>query len=139
MYYNFDTDDLTRGKAALLLYAMYRSRDKQSSLNGVDTWKRFTAYVRGACLKSSTTAEFVQAFCKKAQVSAIVPKYLDDGEPVLLPSGEMIAAEGVHDYRSSIIADDTLLPVLNQESMYLTLLVRERIQRERLEGDNNED
>ena len=138
MYYKFDTEDLTRAKAALLLYAMYRSRDKQSSLNGVDTWKRFTAYIRGACLKSSTTAEFVQAFCKKAQVSAIVPKYLDDDQPVMLPGGEMIAAEGVHDYRSSIIADDSLLPVLNRESMYLTLLVRERIQREKLEGENDE-
>lgn len=138
MYYNFDTEDLTRAKAALLLYAMYRSRDKQSSLNGVDTWKRFTAYIRGACLKSSTTAEFVQAFCKKAQVGAIVPKYLDDDQPVMLPGGEMIATEGVHDYRSSIIADDSLLPVLNRESMYLTLLVRERIQRERLEGENDE-
>lgn len=139
MYFNFDTDDLTRAKAALLLYAMYRSRDKQSSLNGVETWKRFTAYIRGACLKSSTTAEFVQAFCKKAQVSAIVPKFLDDGQPVLLPSGEMVSAEGVHDYRSAIIADNSLMPVLNRESMYLTLLVRERIQREKLEGEENED
>ena len=109
MYYNFDTEDLTRAKAALLLYAMYRSRDKQSSLNGVDTWKRFTAYIRGACLKSSTTAEFVQAFCKKAQVGAIVPRYLDDGQPVMLQNGEMIEADGVHDFRSAIIADDNLL------------------------------
>ena len=139
MYYNFDTQDLTRAKAALLLYAMYRSRDKQSSLNGVDTWKRFTAYIRGACLKSSTTAEFVQAFCKKAQVGAIVPRYLDDGHPVMMPNGEMIAAEGVHDFRSAILEDDQLLPVLNRESMYLTLLVRERIQREKLEGENDED
>lgn len=139
MYYNFDTDDLTRAKAALLLYAMYRSRDKQSSLNGVDTWKRFTAYIHGACLKSSTTAEFVQAFCKKAQVSAIVPKYLDTGDPVSLATGEMIIAEGVHDYRSSIISDNSLLPVFNRENVYLALLVRERIQREKLESGNDED
>ncbi len=139
MYYNFDTDDLTRAKAALLLYAMYRSRDKQSSLNGVDTWTRFTAYIQGACLKSSTTAEFVQAFCKKARVSAIKPRYLDTGDPVRMPDGEMIEAEGVHDYRAGIVEDNSLLPVLNRENVYLTLLVRERIQRERLEGESDED
>lgn len=139
MYYNFDTDDLTRAKAALLLYAMYRSRDKQSSLNGVDTWTRFTAYIQGACLKSSTTAEFVQAFCKKARVSAIKPRYLDTGDPVRMPGGEMIEAEGVHDYRTGIVEDNSLLPVLNRENVYLTLLVRERIQRERLEGESDED
>lgn len=139
MYYNFDTDDLTRAKAALLLYAMYRSRDKQSSLNGVDTWTRFTAYIQGACLKSSTTAEFVQAFCKKARVSSIKPRYLDTGDPVLMPDGEMIEAEGVHDYRTGIVEDNSLLPVLNRENVYLTLLVRERIQRERLEGESDED
>lgn len=139
MYYNFDTDDLTRAKAALLLYAMYRSRDKQSSLNGVDTWTRFTAYIQGACLKSSTTAEFVQAFCKKARVSAIKPRYLDSGDPVRMPDGEMIEAEGVHDYRTGIVEDNSLLPVLNRENVYLTLLVRERIQRERLEGESDED
>lgn len=139
MYYGFDTDDLTRAKAALLLYAMYRSRDKQSSLNGVDTWSRFQAYIHGACLKSSTTAEFVQAFCKKAMVSSIKPRYLDTDEMVTMPDGEMIYADGVYDYRASIIEDDSLLPVLNRENVFLTLLVRERIQREKMKGVCNED
>ena len=139
MYYNFDTDDLTRAKAALLLYALYRSRDKQSSLNGVETWTRFTTYIQAACLKSSTTAEFVQAFARKARVGSIKPRYLDTGDPVPLPDGELIQAEGVHDYRTGIIEDDTLLPILSRENVYLTLLVRERIQRERLEGEGDED
>lgn len=139
MYYHFDTDDVKHAKAALLLYAMYRSRDRQSSLSGVDTWKRFTAFIRGASLKSSTMAEFVQAFCKKAQVSAILPKYLDTGEPVPVSNGELLLADGVHDYRMDIFADDSLLPLFNRESVYLTLLVRERIQREKLDGETNED
>lgn len=139
MYYQFDTQNLTRARAALLLYAMYRSREKSSSLNGVDTWQRFTAYIRGACLKSRTTAEFVQEFCRKAGVLAIKPRYLDTGDPVQMANGEMVCAEGVHDYRSEIIEDDGLMPVLKREGMYLTLLVRERIQREKLEGEKNED
>lgn len=139
MYYGFDTEDLTHAKAALLLYAMYRSREKNSSLNGVDTWTRFAAYVRGAGLKSTTTAEFVQEFCRKAAVGAIVPRWLDVGEPMQLSDGTMIQADGIYDYHASIVGDDTMLPLYRRESVYLTLLVRERIQRERMEGVQNED
>lgn len=139
MYYNFNTQSVRHAKAALLLYAMYKSRDANSSLNGIDTWTRFTAYIRGACLKSDTTAQFVQNFCRKAQVGSIKPKYLDSGEPVALATGEFVSASGVHDYRTDIIEDDGLLDVLSKEGVYLTLLVRERIQREKLEGETNED
>lgn len=134
MYYGFDTEDLGHAKAALLLYAMYRSREKNSSLNGLDTWTRFTSYIRGAALKSMTTAEFVQEFCRKAAVGAIVPRYLDTGEPVRMSDGTMVMADGVYDYRASIIGDDALLSLYRRESVYLTLLVRERIQREK-KGD----
>lgn len=139
MYYNFNTQSVRHAKAALLLYAMYKSREANSSLNGIDTWTRFTAYIRGACLKSDTTAQFVQNFCRKSQVGSIKPKYLDSGEPVALATGELISALGVHDYRTDIIEDDGLLDVLSKEGVYLTLLVRERIQREKLEGEINED
>ena len=139
MYYNFNTQSVRHARAALLLYAMYKSRDANSSLNGIDTWTRFTAYIRGACLKSDTTAQFVQNFCRKAQVGSIKPKYLDSGEPVALATGEFVSASGVHDYRTDIIEDDGLLDVLSKECVYLTLLVRERIQREKLEGETNEN
>lgn len=139
MYYNFNTQSVRHARAALLLYAMYKSRDANSSLNGIDTWTRFTAYIRGACLKSDTTAQFVQNFCRKSQVGSIKPKYFDSGDPVEVGTGELISALGVHDYRTDIIEDDSLLDVLSKEGVYLTLLVRERIQREKLEGETNED
>ena len=82
MLYQFDTDSLAHAKAALLLYGMYRSRKKESPLNGLETWDRFQTFVRGACLKASTTAEFVQAFCKKAKIDSVKPRYLSTGEPV---------------------------------------------------------
>lgn len=55
MLYKFNTDSVKHASAALLLYAMYRSRNKNSPLNGLETWDRFNSYIRGACLKSSTT------------------------------------------------------------------------------------
>lgn len=142
MLYQFDTDSLAHAKAALLLYGMYRSRKKESPLNGLETWDRFQTFVRGACLKASTTAEFVQAFCKKAKIDSVKPRYLSTGEPVVMPdTGELIVSGGLADYRLGIIADDSLLRLYNTESMYLIMLVRERIQREKFapEVEDNED
>lgn len=145
MYFKFATDDLKHARAALLLYGLYRSRDKNSPLNGMETWDRFGSFVRGACLKGSTTAEFVQAFCKKAKIGSIKPKYFNTGDPVVMPdTGEIIVSDKVSDYRLDILSDNTLLDILNNETMYLIMLVRERIQREKMtyaedEYDETED
>lgn len=144
MLYQFDTDSLSHAKAALLLYGMYRSRKKESPLNGLETWDRFQTFVRGACLKASTTAEFVQAFCKKAKIDSVKPRYLSTGEPVVMPDTlELISSAGMADYRLGILADNDLLRLYNTESMYLIMLVRERIQREKftpeVEDDEEED
>lgn len=140
MYLNFDTDDLKRAKAALLLYAMYRSRGADSPLNGLETWDRFASFMRGACLKSYTTAGFVEAFCRKAKIESVKPRYLSTGEPVKMPdSGLLVRADGVRDYRLGIMEDDSLLQIFAEESMYLIMLVRERIQREKLEGLADEE
>ena len=142
MLYKFDTDSLSHAKAALLLYAMYRSRKPVSPLNGLETWDRFQSFIRGACLKSSTTAEFAQEFCRKAKIDSIKPRYLDTGDPVIISEeGEMVLSEGVKDYRLEIMADNSLMPLYNSESLYLIMLVRERIQREKLtqEAEENEN
>lgn len=140
MLYKFDTDRVEHAKAALLLYAMYRSRNQNSPLNGLETWDRFQTFVRGACLKANTTAEFVQAFCKKAKIDSVKPRYLDTGEPVVMPeTGELIMSAGIADYRLGIVADNDLLRLYNTESMYLIMLVRERIQREKFMPEVEED
>lgn len=140
MLYQFDTDSLSHAKAALLLYGMYRSRKKDSPLNGLETWDRFQTFVRAACLKSSTTAEFVQAFCKKAKIDSVKPRYLSTGEPVVMPdTGELIMSAEIADYRLKIIADDSLLSLYNTESLYLIMLVRERIQREKFIPEVGDD
>lgn len=60
MLYKFNTDSVKHASAALLLYAMYRSRNKNSPLNGLETWDRFNSYIRGACLKAAPR----QSLCK---------------------------------------------------------------------------
>ena len=60
------------------------------------------------------------------------PRYLDTGDPVLMPeTGELVKSDRVTDYRLKIMADNSLLGLYNTESLYLIMLVRERIQREK--------
>lgn len=145
MLYQFDTDDLRHAKAALLLYALYRSRDEKSSLNGLETWERFGSYIKGACLKSANTAEFVQNFCEKAKIESVKPKYLHTGGPVVMPeTGELISSDSVKDYQVRLFEDDSLMSVIERETLYLIMLVRERIQRDKMQltevhEDENED
>ena len=58
------------------------------------------------------------------------------------PDGSLIVSENVKDYKISVFEDDDLLPILERESVLLTMLVRERIQREKniiSEEDEDED
>ena len=139
MYYNFDTDKIDRAKAALLLYGLYRSRGQNSSLNGLETWERFNSYVRAACIKSETLGEFVQQFCRKANIASIKPHYFQTGDLVAMPDGELILSDAVKDYRLGIFNDDSLLDVINKETLYLIMLIRERIQREKLQNEEVEN
>ena len=140
MQFGFDTENEMRGKSALLLYAMYRSRDTSSALNGIDTWSRFAAFTKGAALKSTTTAEFCDQFCKAAKVQSIKPKYLKSSDGmVFMPDGSIVQSENVNDYKIGIIEDNGLLPYFEKESQLLVMLVRERIQREKLNMETEDE
>lgn len=140
MQFGFITEDLKRAKAALLLYAVYRSRPKTSSLNGLETWNRFTSYIRGACLKSENTAQFINVFCKMAGVGSIKPLYLEtDGGMMELSDGSLILSDRVKEYKIDIIEDDSLMSIFENEGQLLVMLIRERIQREKMEGVEDEE
>ena len=145
MQLGFDTESLEHAKAALLLYAMYRSRDTTSPLNGTETWNRFASFIRGAILKSTTTAEFCSNFCKMAKIGSIRPSYLStDRGMVMMPDGSIVQSDAIKDYKLDLMEDDTLAHIFEREGQYLTMLVRERIQRDKMgltkeEDDNDED
>lgn len=139
MLFKFNTDDMTAAKAALLLYAMYKSREATSSLTGKDTWKRTAAYIKGSYLKSDSLAEFIETFCRKAKIDSIKPKYLTTDEPVMINEGEYLKAEGVLDYKTALFEDDAVLERFNKETQYIIILVRDRLQREKLLNNGRED
>lgn len=140
MQFGFTTENVKRAKAALLLYAVYRSRSKTSSLNGLETWNRFTSYIRGACLKSENTAQFINVFCKMSGVGSIKPLYLEtDGGMMELSDGSVIMSDRLKEYKINIIEDDSLMQIFENEGQLLVMLIRERIQREKMEVVEDEE
>lgn len=145
MQFGFCTDNVKTARAALILYALFRSRSKDSPLTGLETWNRFNAYITGMAKKSITTAEFVNRFCRIAKIGSIKPKYLKTkGDFVTLSGGSLIQSDDMYDYKSDVFADNSLLDIFRREGQYLTMLVRERLQREKVEytieeENDNED
>ena len=140
MLYNFDTSRDDRARAALLIYALFKSRDAASPLNGLETWSRAESYCKAACLKSSTTAEFTTRFKELAKIPSIKPYYLTDSEGLVqMPDGTIIQADGVRDYKLDLFEDDTIRATIEREYPIIVMLVRERIQREKLTGEVNEN
>lgn len=144
MLYNFDTTDELKAKAALILYALYRSRDVNSPLNGLETWTRAESFCKGACLKSKNTAEFVTRFKTMAKIGSIKPRYLSDPEGLtMLPDGTVVQSDAVKNYRLSLFEDDRIREIIEREYPIIVMLVRERIQREKMayteEADYEED
>lgn len=152
MLFNFNTDNVKLARAALILYAMYKSRDTNSPMNGVDTWNRVESYCVGACKKSRTTSEFVTKFKELGKVGAIKPRYLGEHSSGSYSiSAESVAefpdAVDCHidlavDYHIDLFEDNDVRKTIENDYPLVVLLVRERIQREKYaieENENEED
>lgn len=144
MLYNFDTDNVNHARAAVLIYAMYRSRGTNSPMNGLETWDRVESACVGACKKSRTTSEFVTKFKEIAKVGAIKPRYLSCGSRngmQRMPDGSVIESPNIKEFHAEILEDDTVRRTIEKDYPLITLLVRERIQREKyiMEEEENEE
>ena len=140
MLYNFDTSEKKRARAALLIYALYKSRDLSSPLNGLETWSRAESFCKAACLKSSTTAEFVTKFKEMSKIPSIKPFYLTDPDGfVQMPDGSVVQSDAARDYKLDIFEDDDVRNTIETEYPIIVMLVRERIQREKMNVEVNDN
>lgn len=143
MLFNFSTDNMRFARAALVLYVLYKSRDVNSPMNGLETWNRVEAYCVGACKKSRTTSEFVTKFKELGKVGAVKPRYLSEQGPELavMPDGSVVESTNIRNYHTELFEDDEVRKTIENDYPLITMLVRERIQREKymIEEDENEE
>jgi hypothetical protein len=80
MLYHFDTTDEPAAVAALLVYAVYRSRDKARYKISMDMWEQITRFVKAAAKRSKSLSEFLDRLMPKLCCGALNPRWLEIGE-----------------------------------------------------------
>ena len=142
MIYNFDTDDKSVGTAALIVYAIYRSRNKQRFKVTPEMWGQIERFIKSAAKRSKSIPEFIDSFSKKMSCDSINPKWVEvavkgrlfqsGNEFISIPQPErrQFLTEVLND-----VEHKQVMKKLNRETQYIIMLVRDRLETEKpLEG-----
>jgi len=141
MYHGFDTDDPDAAVGALLIYAVWRSRDIKRYKVTPDVWGQVERFAKSAAKRATTLPEFVERLKPRLMCSTLSPRYLESDMGSYRPmvetaTGEIIEAAGLEgrQFLTRVFADTPPRPVLRmiyRETSLLILLVRERLEREK--------
>lgn len=141
MLYGFDSDDQDQATAALLVYAVWRSRDANRLKITPEIWGQVERFVKGAAKRSKTPGEFLERLKPRLMCETLRPKAMDVGvlgaDPALfVRGGEVVveAGDGGRQFLTRVLADchpARMLRLLYTETSWIILLVRDRLERER--------
>lgn len=139
--YGFDTDDLDAATGALLVYAVWRSRDARRFKVTPDLWSQVERFVKAAAKRAETLPRFLEALKPRLSCGTIHPRWMEvgiKGELLLgkYATGERIELAGAprREFLTGVLAQvehRAVLDLLYKETAYLVLLVRDRLEREK--------
>lgn len=141
MYYNFDTDDHTAATAALLVYAVYRSRDSKRFKVTPDMWGMIERATVSASKRAPDLADFIQKLKPKLHCPTIHPRWaktVPDGvvSMKMMPDGTIAQVEdkGRRQFLTDVLQEvdhREVLDYLYRKAALVILLVRDRLEREK--------
>lgn len=141
MYYNFDTDDPTGATAALLVYAIYRSRDVKRFKITPDMWGMIERAVRSASKRALDLGDFIQKLKPKLHCATIQPRWantIPEGIVSMkqMPDGSyaQVVDQGRRQFLTDVLAESDhkqVLDFLYRKTALVVLLVRDRLEREK--------
>lgn len=141
MYYNFQTGEREKAVAALLVYAVYRSRDKSKFKVTPDMWGIIERSVKSVAKRAVDLEEFLERLKPKLKCSSIIPKWAktipDDVVTMKkLEDGTFVEVQdlGKREFLVDVLAEvdhRKVLDVLYEKAALVVLLVRDRIEREK--------
>lgn len=140
MYYGFDTRDENAAVGALIVYAIWRSRDKRRFKIDTEVWGRVERFVKSCAKRAVDLGGFIERLKAKMECPTINPRYCSAGAKVLTmiegPSGELISRSGDNSRTFLMdilaVADETaVLKTLYEKTALVILLVRDRLEREK--------
>lgn len=141
--YGFDTDDLDEATAALLVYAVWRSRDRARFRVTPDVWSQVTRFVKASAKRSRTLPEFLDRLMPRLACGALHPRAVEVGIRGVIPlvetaDGEYIQAAADPEQREFLtgvlrrVDDAAVIRLYNTQSSLVIALVRDRLEREKV-------
>jgi len=136
MIYQFETDNQQRATAALMVYAVYKSRDISRFKVSTKMWEQITGFVKLAAKRSINLAEFIEYFRKPMKCEAIQAKYCKIDKSIMMIDGALSAASDTEarQFLTSELeqADQKkVISTLIKETAFVIMLVRERLENEK--------
>lgn len=139
MIYGFNTENESRAIAALIVYAVYKSRDVDRFTVSVKMWDQITNFSKLAAKKSVSLAEFIELFKVPMRCYTINPSYCssDSSKPlVVLERGELFESGSNHrEFITSLIErsnEKEVISIIINETSFIIMLVRERLEHEKI-------
>lgn len=147
MLYGFDTDDMCAATAALMLYAVYRSRDRKRHKVTPDMWGQIERFAKASAKRSVTIPQWIEQFKPRVSCETIHPRWMQAGiagrielTPIKDADGMVTGyvqpspVENQREFMTQVIAKVDQRGVINRlysETSYIVLLVRDRLEREK--------
>lgn len=140
MIYQFDTDDQTAATAALLVYAIYRSRDARRFKVTPDMWAQIERFTKASAKRAGSIPAFIEALKPRLQCGTIHPRWMETGIKGLLPftdsagNTNYIQGGDARDFLTGAIAAANSTEVIRHlyaQTAWIILLVRDRLEREK--------
>lgn len=140
MIYQFDTTDREAATAALLVYAVWRSRDVQRFKITPDVWAKVERFVKASAKRARTVPAFLESLKPRLQCGTIHPKWMEAGIKGLVGRTdgfghtEYIQRADAREFLTGTLAESNNREVvrkLYKETTWIVLLCRDRLERER--------
>lgn len=141
MHYNFDTTDHNTAVAALLVYAVYRSRDNKRFKVSPDMYGMIERAIKSVSKRAGDLGEFIEKLKPKLMCSTIHPRWaktMPDGmvSMKMMPDGSFaqVADRGRRQFLTDVLQEidhREVLDILYRKTSIVVLLVRDRLEREK--------
>ena len=137
MHFGFQTDDPVVGKAALLVYSIYRSRDVQRGPSGIEIWGQIERFARASAKRAANVGEYVDDFKLRMACRTINPKWMVTGAlPAANEYGEITVYAQGREFMPDVMEcpqeeQEQIVDVLYRQTSRVILLVRMRLEIEK--------
>ena len=136
MIHFFNTKDKNQADAALLLYSVYRSRTQRFKID-TDMWDKIARFTKSSAQASRSIPAFLQRFSEKMECDSIKPNLSASvGKQALVKTdnGSLVSVSVEREFLTDSIndmSDVEVISALKNETVFIILLVRERLEQEK--------